>query len=570
MQEATPIDSVADRGLSVEEQMLVKNLDTGVQVTLDDFTTPETLSTRTSRSSHSSHASARNTPPVNEAAPSVHLQWYPREDQRSRLSVPFDPHDPVVQQCLAFDEQVRRAMWQVAATPTSVLPMQLRALVEREESTRAQAFQTALLQKQLVPYAALLTAILDNLRRVVARERIKPQRLSAVIGYLEAIGQHRVLAVAAQSGPPPPEPHRTLPSSMPSSSARNAGVPPPRTSPSERLPPLPSAVSSLSARPLSAKDDADDYPRASGDGSGGEAELSGYYTTDGSERLSGNECTTDDGEGGGMSARSDGKRSSTGGNEKRAEAGSGVEIATGSFNVPWAREAPGVAEPTKEVHVVDEPPAHLFKVSKMRAILTLIPTLTLPTASPADRHPHPTLYSKVRGPRYLDDRIKEAAEFHAMSLLGVDLLRSDSALSNVCDGCGKAKMAELRARHGPDIFLVNFQLPVRQPLSIRTPVTPRCCACAAHPRARWLESRPITGQTRSSLAPPLVWAEREGARRRQVCATVARIRHGGRRRVPQHPPQANGDHPRRPLPAAKDSTGQQASHPRQGDRHRLV
>ena len=63
------------------------------------------------------------------------------------LPEPFDPRDPTVQQCLAFDEQVRRSMWQVAATPSSVLPVQLRSLVEREESTRAQAFQTALLEK---------------------------------------------------------------------------------------------------------------------------------------------------------------------------------------------------------------------------------------------------------------------------------------------------------------------------------------------------------------------------------------------------------------------------------------
>jgi len=97
-----------------------------------------------------------------------------------------------------------------------------------------------------------------------------------------------------------------------------------------------------------------------------------------------------------------------------------------SFNMVWASEDPRAAIPTKETHCVDEPPADLFR---------------------------------VRGPNYLTDRLKYPAQFHAMRLLGVDLIRSDHLIQNVCEGMGKAKMEHLQKSHGDDIFLVNFQLP---------------------------------------------------------------------------------------------------------------
>ena len=96
-------------------------------------------------------------------------------------------------------------------------------------------------------------------------------------------------------------------------------------------------------------------------------------------------------------------------------------FAPDSFNLPWAVEAPGEATPptkedgTLETHVVDEPPASLFR---------------------------------VRGPAYLQDRVKEPAEFHAMKLIGVDLVRSEVLLDHVCAAQCKAKVAALRARHG--------------------------------------------------------------------------------------------------------------------------
>jgi len=101
-------------------------------------------------------------------------------------------------------------------------------------------------------------------------------------------------------------------------------------------------------------------------------------------------------------------------------------MSASEFNGVWAQETPGGALPTGEEDVVDEPPANLFR---------------------------------VRGPDYLRDRIKEHAEFHAMKLLGVDVLRSESVVANASEGLAKAKMAALRAKHGDDVFLVNFQLP---------------------------------------------------------------------------------------------------------------
>ena len=92
-------------------------------------------------------------------------------------------------------EHVRCAVWQVASTPTSVLGAQLRSLIEREESTRAQAFQTALLEKQLAPYSSLLAAICANLQRVLARGKVKPQRLATVTTYLDALRAARAVGL---------------------------------------------------------------------------------------------------------------------------------------------------------------------------------------------------------------------------------------------------------------------------------------------------------------------------------------------------------------------------------------
>ena len=64
----------------------------------------------------------------------------------------------------------------------------------------------------------------------------------------------------------------------------------------------------------------------------------------------------------------------------------------------------------------------------------------------------------VRGPNYLEDRKKVAAEFRAMELLGVDLLRSESLEEHVCARGAKAKCAHMRGGGG-DVFCINFQLP---------------------------------------------------------------------------------------------------------------
>ena len=480
--------------------LLVKNLDTGLAVPLDDATTPESVSVRTARSSLSpsptagssagkdaapaggsrssgapSSGARSGTHGIGAPSPIDYRAALPAQARAAppqctvlpdyfsppHLPAPFDPRDSGVQQCLAYDEQVRRSMWQVAATPSSVLPVQLRSLVEREESTRAQAFQTALLEKQLAPYASLLSAIGDNLRRVVAREKIKPHRLASVLGYLDAIGQHRILALAAQEEPPsPPVPATRMAHEPPSTSlgvsvaAADVPLPPAPRSVRTRPPPAHfSAEASASGEALQLgyaggvgearvreahARGVGELPRASGDASGADAsgaELSGYYTTDG-DGLSG--YYTSDGDTSGKGALMREIMALAGQQGARADRPDGScerpptlsaeasALAVDSFNMPWAQEAPGVPVPTKEVHVVDEPPAELFR---------------------------------VRGPRYLQDRVKEAAQFHAMRLLGVDLIRSDELMANVCEGRGKAKLEALKKRHGEDIFLVNFQLP---------------------------------------------------------------------------------------------------------------
>jgi len=97
-----------------------------------------------------------------------------------------------------------------------------------------------------------------------------------------------------------------------------------------------------------------------------------------------------------------------------------------SFSLEWGTEAPRAEKATKEEQVCGEPPSHIFK---------------------------------VRGPTYLTDRIKLPSEYHAMNLLGTDLIHREERIVHAGQTIAKAKLAHLKESHGEDIFLVNFQLP---------------------------------------------------------------------------------------------------------------
>ena len=87
-----------------------------------------------------------------------------------------------------------------------------------------------------------------------------------------------------------------------------------------------------------------------------------------------------------------------------------------------------------------------------------------------------------------------------MKLLGVDVLRSESVVANASEGLAKAKMAALRAKHGDDVFLVNFQLPgkVRRPPTTQRARLRRVGMAAPAPPAR----RPSLSRSRSHLPAP--------------------------------------------------------------------
>ena len=110
----------------------------------------------------------------------------------------FDIHDPAVVQCLQYDAVVREAAanasfdqrgsitaggvqrtWSFSRS--SATGSQMRQLIAREEVTRAQAFQTALLEQGFYTYAVLLQAIVGNLSRVSRghRRRSSTQRSKA-------------------------------------------------------------------------------------------------------------------------------------------------------------------------------------------------------------------------------------------------------------------------------------------------------------------------------------------------------------------------------------------------------
>ena len=501
--------------------MQVVNLDSGVRITLDegDELTPAQIHRRTSLSPQtpaaatppagempaialcsplpamqpSSGPASRQTVSSSHSSPAPSPLVPPSQLPPSRPPPCFSTKDPAVQLCLAYDEQVRRAMWAVAATPPSILPPQLRSLVEREETTRAQGFQTALLERQLPPYAALLGIISDNVQRVVAqaaaRDRIKPQRLVSLTAYIEALREHRVIALAAFPLPagPPVTATRSRASSAPlapslgsahsrSASGDGTGGDGSRaityTPPSVSLPAsalldakglqISARISRVSDDDASASEDGDpsDSSKSSSpvDGPSGGSATRGphpppHHPSCGSSRDVGSPSlgagqerwasrrarSTADVSGAEADVSADDVDNLDIGDPTsrvRAEADDGGTSASGlasdgtlqadSFNLPWALDAPGAEEPSQEVHAVDEPPPGLFR---------------------------------VRGSEYLTDRVKVPAGFRALQLLGVDLIRSDEMLSRVGEGRGRAKRERLRAAHGDDIFLVNFQLP---------------------------------------------------------------------------------------------------------------
>ncbi len=69
----------------------------------------------------------------------------------------------------------------------------------------------------------------------------------------------------------------------------------------------------------------------------------------------------------------------------------------------------------------------------------------------------------VRGPSYLVDKVKVRPSSSTMRLLGLDLVRTPKRFDHVCgtDGPIARKARELRATHGVDLLVVNFQCPAR-------------------------------------------------------------------------------------------------------------
>ena len=88
---------------------------------------------------------------------------------------PFDPRTAAVQQCLAYDEHVRRAAWQVAAGSAGLSNAlrSLVSLVEREESTRAQV-------RPMAPGVGRRAGACAPERRGTQRRRVRRDRFACL------------------------------------------------------------------------------------------------------------------------------------------------------------------------------------------------------------------------------------------------------------------------------------------------------------------------------------------------------------------------------------------------------
>jgi len=58
--------------------------------------------------------------------------------------------------------------------------------------------------------------------------------------------------------------------------------------------------------------------------------------------------------------------------------------------------------------------------------------------------------------------VKVTSEWTALRLLGCDLQLSAAKLEHVCADAAAEKVAALRARHGADLLVINFQCPQKQ------------------------------------------------------------------------------------------------------------
>ena len=68
---------------------------------------------------------------------------------------------------------------------------------------------------------------------------------------------------------------------------------------------------------------------------------------------------------------------------------------------------------------------------------------------------------KVRGPNYLDDKVKVTPTKTALTLLGSDLVHNHKNIEHAAAGNAAARLRALSEQHGDDILLINFQLPGR-------------------------------------------------------------------------------------------------------------
>ena len=140
-------------------------------------------------------------------------------------------HQPAVQQCLLYDENVRRAAASCAEVDvlggqrqrswsfsrgSSALSSKARQLIEREEATRVQAFQAALLERTFHTYALVLEMMVANLVRAAKGSR-RMRRSEVLKEYLHALEQHRALSHACTALALPPQ---AAPAAAPKSSGR--------------------------------------------------------------------------------------------------------------------------------------------------------------------------------------------------------------------------------------------------------------------------------------------------------------------------------------------------------------
>ena len=140
-------------------------------------------------------------------------------------------HQPAVQQCLLYDANVRRAAANCAEVDvlggqrqrswsfsrgSSALSSKARQLIEREEATRVQAFQAALLERTFHTYALVLEMMVANLVRAAKGSR-RMRRSEVLKEYLHALEQHRALSHACTALALPPQ---AAPAAAPKSSGR--------------------------------------------------------------------------------------------------------------------------------------------------------------------------------------------------------------------------------------------------------------------------------------------------------------------------------------------------------------